>query len=57
MTSGYILVLFIFIGRMPFLALTLDIADLLFALVITLASYLHHAEVVDQDPESGTQNL
>jgi len=33
-TSGYIAVLFIFIGRMPFLTPTLDNTDPLFALVI-----------------------
>jgi len=40
---------------MPFLAPTLDInADPLFALVITLGLYLHHVEVADQDPASGS---
>jgi len=43
-------VLFISIDRMPFLAQTLDDADRLFALVITLGFYLHHIEVADQDP-------
>jgi len=45
-------VLFIFIGRMPFLASSLDNADPPFALVITLGFYLHHVEVADQDPSS-----
>jgi len=54
-TSGYIAVLFIAIGPelAPFLALTLtlDIAD---PLVITPRFYLHHVEVVDQDPACGS---
>jgi len=54
MTSGYMAVLFIVIGRMPFLAPTLDNADPLVALVITLGFYLHHVEVADQDPASGS---
>jgi len=45
---------FIFIGRMPFLAQTLDNADPLFAQMITPGFYLHHVEVVDQDPASGS---
>jgi len=54
MTSGYMTVLFISIGRMPFLVPTVDNADPLFALVITLGFYLHHVEVADQqDPASG----
>jgi len=44
----------IFIGRMPFMAPTLDNADPLFALVITTGFYLHNVEVVDQDPASGS---
>jgi len=55
MTFGYIAGLFIAIGRMPFLAPTLDNADPLFALVITLRFYLHHVEVADQDQASGSQ--
>jgi len=43
-------VLFISIGRMSFLAPIFDNADQLFALVITPSFYLHHIEVVDQDP-------
>jgi len=43
MTSGYMAVLFISIGRMPILAPTLNNVDPLFALVITLA---------EQDPAS-----
>jgi len=35
MTSGYVEVSFVYIGWMPFLATTLDIADPLFALGIT----------------------
>jgi len=55
MTSGYIAVLFISIGRMPFLAPTLDNTDPLFALVVHQVSIdLHHLEVVDQDPASGS---
>jgi len=53
MTSGYVAVLFISIGRMPFLPPTVDIADPLFALVIKLSFYLHHLEVADQEPASG----
>jgi len=37
---------------MPFLASTFDNADSLIALVITLGFYLHHIEVVNQDPAS-----
>jgi len=48
-------VLFICIGRMPFLAPTLDNADPLFALVFTSGFYLHDIEVADQDPASGCQ--
>jgi len=49
--------LFIFLSRMPFLALPLDNADPLFALVITPGFYLHHVvyvEVADQESASGT---
>jgi len=42
MTSGYMAVLYISIDRIPFLAPTLDIADRLFAQVITTGFYLHH---------------
>jgi len=47
---------FFFIGRVFFLAPTLDNDDqlLIIALVInTPVFYLHHVEVVDQDPASG----
>jgi len=47
-------VLFISISRMPFLAQVLDNLDLLLALVITPGFYLHHVEVADQDPASGS---
>jgi len=47
-------VLFISIGRMPFLTTTLDNADQLFNLVITLSVHLHHVEGVDHDPVSGS---
>jgi len=53
-TSGYMAVLFISIGSMPFLAPTLDSADLPFTLVITPCFYMHHVEVADQDPASGS---
>jgi len=42
-------VLFISIGRMPFLAPTLDEAGLLFVLVITPGLFLQHLVVGDQD--------
>jgi len=45
-TSGYMAVLPVFIGWMPFLAPTLDNADPLFALVITPVFHLHLVEVV-----------
>jgi len=54
MTSSHLTVLFISIGRMPFLAPTLDNADPLFALVIKPGFYLHHVEVADLDPASGS---
>jgi len=54
MESGYLAVLFISIGRMPFLSPTLDNANPLFALVITPGFYLHHVEVADRDPASGS---
>jgi len=47
-------VLFISIGRMPFLMPTLNNADMLFSLWITTGFYLHHVEVADQDPTSGS---
>jgi len=53
MTSGYMAVLLISIGQMPFLTPTLDNADPLFALVITPDFFLHHIEVADQYPASG----
>jgi len=57
MTSGYMAVLFILIGRMPLLAPTLDNADQLFGLGITPGFYVHHnhTEVADQDPTSGSR--
>jgi len=45
---------YIFIGQMPFLAPTLDNADPLFTLVITPDVYLHHEEVADQSPATGS---
>jgi len=42
MTSGYVAVLFISIGQMPFLLPTLDDAVPLFALKIMSGFYLHH---------------
>jgi len=45
---------FISVARMPFPAVNLDNADPLFALVITPGFYLHHVEVADQDPASGS---
>jgi len=42
---------------MPFLVPTLDNADPLFALVTTPGYYLHHVEVADQDPASGSLNV
>jgi len=53
MTSGYMAVLFISIDRMPFLAPTVDNADPLFALVITLGFYLDKLELTDYYPASG----
>jgi len=50
-------ILFISIGQIPFLAPTLNNADLLFALVITPGFYPHHVEVADQDPASGKKVL
>jgi len=47
-------VLFFYIGQMPFLAPSLDNADPLFVLVITPGFCLHHVVVVDQDPASGS---
>jgi len=47
-------VLFIYIGRMPFVAPTLDNADPLFALVIASGFYLHHVKVADHDPAGGS---
>jgi len=44
--SGYMAVLFIFIGRMLFLGPTFDNDDELFTLLITRGFYLHHVEVV-----------
>jgi len=47
--------LLIFIGRMPFLAPTLEDVDPLLALVITPGFYLHQVEVANQDQTSGSQ--
>jgi len=47
-------VLFVSIGRMPFLVPTLDNADLLFALLITPGLYMHLVEVVDEDSAIGS---
>jgi len=55
MTSGYMAVFIISVGRMLFLAPTLANLDPLFALVVTSSFYLHHLEMVDQDPASGMQ--
>jgi len=54
MTSGYMAVLFISIGWTFFQGPTFDNADPLFALMITPDLYLHHREVADQDPASGS---
>jgi len=49
--------LFMFVHRMPFLAPTLDTAQL-FALVIVPCLYLYNTvEVADQDPASECENL
>jgi len=48
MTSGYVAeLLFIPMGRMPFLAPTLDNADPLFEFVKKTGFYLNHLEVTD----------
>jgi len=47
-------ILLTYIGRMPFLALTLDSADPFFSLVLKPGFYLHHAEVTDEDPACGS---
>jgi len=52
--SGYMTVLLISIGRMPFGTPTLRNADPLFALVITPGFYQHHVEAADQDPAGGS---
>jgi len=52
-TSSHKAILFIFIGRMLFLALNFDNADPLFALVITSGFDLHHIEVAEQHSASG----
>jgi len=54
MTSGNVAVLHISIDRMPFHVPTLDNADLLIAMLIKIGFYLHHVEVSDQDPASGS---
>jgi len=53
-TPGCMAALFISIGRMPFLAPTLDNANPLVSVVITPGFYLHHVEVTDQNPASGS---
>jgi len=45
-TSGYVAVLLLSIGRMPFMAPTTDNDDPLFTLVMAPGFYLHHVEVV-----------
>jgi len=47
-------ILFIFISRMPFLTPTLDNVDGHSALVIAPDFYVHHVQVADQDPASGS---
>jgi len=47
-TSSYVEVLFISIGRLPFVSPTLENADPLFTLVTIPGFYLHYVEVVDQ---------
>jgi len=47
-------VLYISIGRMPFLTPTLDNAYSLFGLVITAGFFLHQVEVANKDPASGS---
>jgi len=42
--------LFIFVNRLPFLAVTLDNVDPLFVLLIRIAFYLHNVEVADKIP-------
>jgi len=54
MTSGYMAVLFISIGQMPFLAPPIDDADPPFALVIATGFYLHHVELAKQDSANGS---
>jgi len=46
--------LFMSIGRMPLLVPTIDNPDPHFTLVITPGFYLHHVDMVDQDPASGS---
>jgi len=48
-TTGYVAALFISIDWMPFLVLTRDNANALFALVIAPGFYLHHVEVANKD--------
>jgi len=50
-TNSYMTVLFISIDRMPFLH---HLLIRFFAVVITPGFYLHHVEVVAQDPASGS---
>jgi len=54
LTSGYMAVLFISIGWMPFLVSTHDYADTPFALVIPSSFYLHNVEMADRNPSSGS---
>jgi len=53
-TSDYMLVLFISIGRLPFLAPTSDNADPLIALVSQPDFIAPRRGVADQDPASGS---
>jgi len=48
MTSGYMTVLFIFIGQIPIPEATIYKADPLFALMIIPDFYLPHVVVADQ---------
>jgi len=54
MGISHMAVLFIYIGRMPFLTPTLDNAEPLFALVLIPGFFLHQVEVADQQPASGS---
>jgi len=50
MTFCLVAVLFISIGRMPLLVLTVKNTDPLFTLVKTPGFYLHHVEMANQSP-------